>query len=65
MEAKFNKCLQNFRYLFYFGIVIDPRTKLDGMEYLIIEFHKNMGYESNIQEPIADTKACLDYVFYI
>lgn len=31
-----------FSYLFHFGTVIDSRTKLDGVEYLITKFHKNM-----------------------
>lgn len=43
VEVKFNKCFQNSPYLFYFSTIIDLHTKLNGMEYLVTEFHKKYG----------------------
>lgn len=39
---------------------MDPRTKLVGLEFLVREFHKFIGYDTDISELITDIKICED-----
>lgn len=43
--------------------MIDPCTKLVGVEYLIIESHKNIGYERDIHELVNDIITHLDIMY--
>lgn len=42
---------------------MDPRTKLVGLEFLVREFHKFIGYDTDISELITDIKICLDITY--
>ena len=64
MKSKISKYFKEISYIFCICTVIDPRLKLDGVQFILQEFHQQMSHtDLNVDGYFENVKRALNNVF--